>query len=335
MDQNIDISFIIPLYNKKITDFERCLKSIHLPSGISYEIIVINDGSENKYKKSYEEITYKYNGKYFFQENKGVSAARNKGIKEARGNYISFVDADDVLIAKNFSLNDWINFPDVIIYSVSLIKDKEEKIYSVDSKRITTVNQLFPMLLSDGILNWSVGKLYSTAFLKENQICFDPVRKSAEDFDFIYNVLSQKPTVKIVNKVIYQYLFNYSNGINRLKKYPLENLNDSLNSFYIRKSIIERDNTLSKKDRDALLTKLSNYSIRVVFDIYSSVINVNTYKKEKIFPQFKSAVSSIMKIGRLSLSSKIKINLILHRSKRIIKVRAIVQKIYFKIKGKN
>lgn len=96
------ISFIVPVYNseKYLTE---CVETI-LNQHIDKEIILIDDGSTDNslaqviaYAKKYPFITAVY------QQNKGQSSARNKGLQLARGEYIYFVDSDDYLLGDHFS----------------------------------------------------------------------------------------------------------------------------------------------------------------------------------------------------------------------------------------
>ena len=91
------VSIIIPVYNleKYIVN---CLESIFAQTYESLEIICIDDGSNDKSA----EIIKKYSVadsriKYYYQQNSGVSVARNKGLDEATGDYVMFVDGDDYL----------------------------------------------------------------------------------------------------------------------------------------------------------------------------------------------------------------------------------------------
>lgn len=89
----IRISIIIPLYNKE-PYIKRCIQSILDQTYQSFEIIIINDGSTDRSI----EIAKEFNDKrirIFNQNNAGVSAARNRGIREAQYPYIAFLDADD------------------------------------------------------------------------------------------------------------------------------------------------------------------------------------------------------------------------------------------------
>lgn len=97
MQENSDIRFsvIIPAYNAAGT-IERALDSCINQTYIPAEIIVINDASTDDTQKILEE---KYGDRIIlinFTVNNGASAARNKGLDRAKGNYIAFLDADDV-----------------------------------------------------------------------------------------------------------------------------------------------------------------------------------------------------------------------------------------------
>lgn len=91
---NVRFSIIIPFYNTPKQFFFRMLNSIRNQTYSSYEIIVVDDGSNSSDSSFLDDIT---DIRLFRQKNKGVSAARNLGIKYARGNYTVFVDADDII----------------------------------------------------------------------------------------------------------------------------------------------------------------------------------------------------------------------------------------------
>ena len=91
------VSIIIPIYNSDKT-IDRCLKSIINQTYRNIEVICINDGSfDNSYKILQNYLRTDSRIKVINQTNKGVSSARNNGIKNSTGKYIMFVDADDYL----------------------------------------------------------------------------------------------------------------------------------------------------------------------------------------------------------------------------------------------
>lgn len=94
MSEQMKLSIIIPAYNAEpyLAELLDCLAG-QMQEGV--EVIVIDDGSEKK-------VTSKYTGwlRIIRQKNKGAGAARNKGIDKAKGEYISFIDADDLVSEK-------------------------------------------------------------------------------------------------------------------------------------------------------------------------------------------------------------------------------------------
>ncbi|MEJ1222346.1 glycosyltransferase [Sediminicola sp. 1XM1-17] len=94
------LSILIPLYNKE-KYIERCLESL-LAQDLSlndYEIIIVDDGSKDSGPLIVKNYTEKYeNIRLIEQENQGPSAARNRCLEAAKGDYVYFLDADDYLV---------------------------------------------------------------------------------------------------------------------------------------------------------------------------------------------------------------------------------------------
>ncbi len=123
------ISVIVPVYNTA-GYLGRCIDSVLHSSCQDFELILVNDGSSD----SSPEICRRYSRsdsrvRFFDQEHQGVSAARNRGIDESRGEWIVFVDSDDVISADFFN---WIlrkenHRCDLLIFDYALLKKKDEK----------------------------------------------------------------------------------------------------------------------------------------------------------------------------------------------------------------
>ena len=104
MDREISISVIIPIYN--VSEFlVECLDSVEAAIGeLSMEILLIDDGSTDdsgEIAKQYADEHPAF--KYFHKENGGLGSARNYGVKQAQGKYISFIDSDDVIVSDMYS----------------------------------------------------------------------------------------------------------------------------------------------------------------------------------------------------------------------------------------
>lgn len=92
------VSVVIPVYNSENT-IQKALQSVLDQTFKNFEIIIIDDGSTDASKAKIDTLTAKhpsYNFRYFSQENKGASAARNLGLKNATGDFIALLDSDDI-----------------------------------------------------------------------------------------------------------------------------------------------------------------------------------------------------------------------------------------------
>ena len=95
MSKRINLSVIIPVYNTS-KYLRRCLDSVFSTPSNQTEVIVINDGSTDNSKDIIESYQARHdNLRYFEQDNQGLPSVKNRGLKEARGEYIVFLDSDD------------------------------------------------------------------------------------------------------------------------------------------------------------------------------------------------------------------------------------------------
>lgn len=144
----IKYSIIIPVYNSE-QYIKQCIESILDQDLKSWEVIIIDDGSDDKSKDIIFEYSEKYsNIKYHYQDNAGLSSARNSGIAHARGDYIVFLDSDDFM-AENalVSLDEAVvryKEPDCIVNLFQRItKDEKEPViynYYYDSEKYEKYN---------------------------------------------------------------------------------------------------------------------------------------------------------------------------------------------------
>ncbi len=87
------ISVVIPVYNH-ISDLKKALYSIKKQTYKNIEVIIIDDGSEIEVEKEIDSKSFPFNLVIYRQENKGASAARNKGFEMSKGDFVIFWDAD-------------------------------------------------------------------------------------------------------------------------------------------------------------------------------------------------------------------------------------------------
>ena len=176
------ISIIVPVYNTE-KYLDSCIQSILNQTYLDFELILINDGSTD----SSLEICQKYSEKdkriiLVNQHNGGVSAARNRGIELARGEWISFVDSDDWLDIT--FLNDFLNHlsPDVDLLIQGMIQYPDsKKIYSFNIKRELSIQSF---LFEYNILPYffsPCSKFFKRSIIKENNLFYNESISYGED----------------------------------------------------------------------------------------------------------------------------------------------------------
>ncbi len=90
------ISVVVPTYNRK-EGIKKCIMSLFKQDYPVYEVIVVDDGSTDGTQEMLEQLKKQYKFRYFRQRNKGPAAARNLGVKKAKGDLIAFTDDDCIL----------------------------------------------------------------------------------------------------------------------------------------------------------------------------------------------------------------------------------------------
>ena len=104
---NIKLSVIIPVYQVE-NYIEKCLYSLFEQMNKNVECIIVNDGTPDQSMELVKKIIENYAGLNICvinQENQGLSAARNNGLKNAKGDYIAFLDSDDWIDNSYFKYN--------------------------------------------------------------------------------------------------------------------------------------------------------------------------------------------------------------------------------------
>ena len=125
-EKTIMVSVIVPFYNVE-EYLEECLESIRQQTFTEIEVILVNDGSTDGSRQICERYCEKDNRfKLINQENQGQSVARNRGVKESIGQFIMFVDSDDVIKENIVEVLFSYMKEDVDIVECGMTRDKEE-----------------------------------------------------------------------------------------------------------------------------------------------------------------------------------------------------------------
>ncbi|WNH12233.1 glycosyltransferase family 2 protein [Thalassobellus suaedae] len=235
------LSIIIPVYNAE-RFLEKCVNSIiKAKKKIKIEIILINDGS----KDNSFNICQNYANNFDFikvinQINSGPSAARNKGIDIAKGNYLTFVDADDFVeenyfesITKNIEKY---RVVDIIIYGYYKVYEKEKKInysYFKFDKILehNTILKLMENTFDYDYLLFPVNKVYKRKFF-DSGIRFDKTLRLGEDAIFNLEIFYEANTIVFVKEALYNYYENLESATSQKFK---PNLYKAMSSHFERK----------------------------------------------------------------------------------------------------
>lgn len=222
-DSNVNsplLSVIIPMYNCAPV-IVRCLDSIDYPD---CEIIVVNDGSIDNGAEVVEQYVATHpHVRLINKPNGGVSSARNLGIQEAIGKYISFIDADDYIVSGG--LERIVNLAeehnaDVVKFKNRSVQDSSE----VDKSSVSDIPMNIEITTGDGVLNrhdisdyivWD--GIYRRTVIIENNILFKTDLCLREDDTFMGMLYCHANVVIATDLPLYRYVSasNYSSTHNQ------------------------------------------------------------------------------------------------------------------------
>ena len=267
--ENIMISIIIPVFNNSKDDIKRCLDSILNQSYSSYEIIIVDDGSDKHIANYLDSFNGMDNILIFHQKNHGVSAARNQGVRLSRGSYVTFVDADD-FVSKSFLcdfdylINKYGDTTDIFYGYVKCSDSPRNFKYNpgeqeMRSEKLNTSlkSQLFQHMIDlsspyfrDGCLYVSRGPVAKIIKKDLAMKCpYDVELKQGEDAIWNLTLLSFDPCCVFARSLWYHYVYNsesVTHSFSNSLAYDLECFlyklqkfitNDQLKINYLRKSL--------------------------------------------------------------------------------------------------
>ncbi len=208
---DLKISVIVPAYNAEKT-IERCLSSITNQTYQCLDLIVVNDGSTDNTKSLVDKIAKSDDRVRLINiDNGGVSHARNIGIEHAKGDYITFVDADDYI--DNIMYEQLINLIkkyDVKISHCSYVNDDEDgnliSIVGDNGKQVIQDHDEAIACLLDGRL-FSGGlwnKLYNKSLFSECRL--DEKIKHNEDILLNFQLFDQVDSSVYIDAPLYHYV---------------------------------------------------------------------------------------------------------------------------------
>lgn len=226
IEKGVFLSVIIPVYNCE-KYIERCISSILEQKMDNYEIIIVNDGSIDNTKN----VLKKYKDNKIFKiidiENSGVSVARNIGIENASGEYITFVDADDYIdthlyksiekvIKSSKDIIDLIKIPIRYVYPNGVKKDK---VTFNDYIKYFSKEQYEKNIYNFYLKGYDLANAVCFWFRKKNieNIRFDKNIGYGEDLLFCFNCIKISQSILFLNSSEKYNYYIYNNSSSRIK----------------------------------------------------------------------------------------------------------------------
>lgn len=214
------VSIVLPIYNME-QYLGRCLESISSQTYELFEVIMVDDGSTDKSSEIARAFLADERFKYVYQQNSGVSVARNMGIELANGRWIAFIDPDDYIS------NDYLeqlltetqdHNADIISCCCKCVADnKEDIIHFYDGDHTFSGDKKVELLKELIDINYNSherrktaigvpwGKLYRRELLVENDLVFDKELTRYQDNIFNMYVFDKAKAIKYIDKALYIY----------------------------------------------------------------------------------------------------------------------------------
>ncbi len=208
------VTIIVPVYNAQ-TSLSQCISSILKQSYPNIELVLIDDGSSDDSGKICDQYTADRRVQIFHKKNAGVSAARNDGIRLAKGEFISFVDSDDVIekdMVEKLMERQMVSHADLVV--CTYIRDNGSQTLKVEiteglfenyrnSDRITELYQRT-------LINSPCAKIYKKSLITEY---FDETLSLGEDILFNLEYLKNVKYIDVLNYAGYRYNISSIRGL--------------------------------------------------------------------------------------------------------------------------
>lgn len=274
------LSIIIPVYNVE-QYLSRCLNSVLSQLKSDMEVIIVDDGSKDNSGKICDQYKLKYGSviNVIHQENGGLSAARNTGIENAKGEYLYFLDSDDY-ISDKFIETVYIHLIkrkyDIIEFK-SFWQKKDTKIYL---KISDVVIERTNLEMIDGLLKNEVGcqiwlRIYRSKLFQNIRF---PESRNYEDVATYYRLLMISNLNLVIDSQIH--IYNLLNLNSITQKANLKNLSDMYTAINEMHDNLQKNFSESKMDTIYLEYYKRSIYIYILLKLYKGDLRDNdTYKQ--------------------------------------------------------
>ena len=289
-------SVIIPAYNheKYISD---CVQSVLNQTCQDFELIIINDGSSDKTGEIVESFSDE-RIKYFYQENHDAPYTINRGMREAKGEYIAILNSDDIFECNKLAeslvvLSEGCEFT----FGKLVVIDENNKPFNGEEPRVKWINDKLNNFEQGNLLKWllcNINFLVTTSNFVFKKSILDEVGFFHEklhyshDFDFLLRAIMAQKSIKFIPKVLSKYRMHSDNTILKGRaeaileasyaitklidnhQFPSDTINDG---FY---KVSEFSNTISfllmltKEEREQVINDKGNANRVAILDVINN-----------------------------------------------------------------
>lgn len=311
------VSVIIPVYN--VEDYiEDTLASVLNQTYRDFEVILVDDGSVDRSIEYAERVFQKYNfNKYIIlkEKNSGQGIARNYGMDFAKGDWIFFMDSDDLLNKCTLEImtSKLIDSQTDMVFCGFCFVEHNKKITNLEEKTTTykyTREKLQLDFLTRKAKILVPGTIYRSSFLKENDIDFPGLRFS-EDIFFLWKALGKVRNAVYIKNKLYMYVVRNNSTMTSSKQKVII---DSYNEYKVLDKIIQKSNDYIEPVKKWMFarwtmgilrssTKLMEWS---EYRKFAENVNYrNVCRNLQGFPDFKIKLLTCIMQFRLSVYYKI------------------------------
>lgn len=325
------LSILIPVYNAEAY-LEDCLESVTSQDYANIEIICIDDGSTDRSHSILEEWQRKDDRIIILQqENRGPSAARNKGIKASSGDYIAFVDADDIVKHNIYTKSIDIikeNELDALLFAFETFPCGCIRQHNFPTNVVMDYHQLFASnahIQSSNDLCFSVRIIFRSSVIKDNHLEFDEEIRYGEDMVFNIEAICNSKRIMTISDALYMYRKNengamsqkhkpyfesslvkaYDVKMNQIKKYGIDDIGKyrkDMAEYYIKEiipqMIFSEYNRPGQNDISSAIKRI--LSLKMIRNYFDIVGFRNLYSSPKAYIMYlaqKFKIVSLVKYG--------------------------------------
>lgn len=281
----IHLSIIVPIYNTAINKLERCFQSIttfmNVNSDLNIECLLIDDGSKESISEWCRYFSNTNSGYRFYKkDNEGVSSARNMGISLSRGEYILFVDSDDILTSFSEMGKYLLTEEYDLIFSDLAVNIQQKNIWYAfeGNSREIDVETVISRIISDGTLNGPVCKFIRKDFLEKYHIVFDKTMITGEDLVFLIHILLSNPRMYYISQCTYIYNIDTNTSNTRLKNQAEIFIS---NNFIMYNSMLRLiDQYASNENQLLFRKKATERYIKQLFNSVADLLEMNLLSQD-------------------------------------------------------